>query len=122
MIQDRKLLLIVEDHEPTRRVLSNILTRRGWEVLKAGTVEEGLALLAQGPRCVILDLMLPDGSGETILRHVRDLQLGIRVIVCTATNDESRLDEVRRLGPEVLLLKPIDLDAVLIACQEPEAA
>lgn len=119
MDRQRHALLLVEDHDTTRRVLARLLSLNGWEVQTASTIAEGLALLDSGPDCVIVDLMLPDGEGEMVLRRVRDGRLRTRVVVTTATADEARLERVRRLGADAILRKPIDVDEVCRLCESP---
>lgn len=116
MVRPRRRLAIVEDHDSTRWLLAKLLERKGWEVQTAATIAEGFALLEPRPDCLILDLMLPDGDGEVILRHVREHDLGTRVVVTTGTGDEDRLEAVRGLRPDAVLRKPIDLDEVCRAC------
>jgi len=103
-------MLVIEDHQETRTLLSRILALilDGWEVAEAATVEEGLAQLVPPPDCVLLDLELPDGPGEAILRKVRQDQLQTRVVVNTGTNDAVRLGAVSDLRPEAVLQKPLD--------------
>jgi DNA-binding NarL/FixJ family response regulator len=107
---DRHRMLLVEDHQETRTLLRRILvlTLAGWEVAEAATVEEGLAQLDPPPDCVLLDLELPDGPGEAVLRKVRQDHLQTRVVVNTGTNDQARLTAVSDLGPDAVLQKPLD--------------
>src|SRR4051794_3761034 len=79
---DRPRLLVVDDDPCTRMALHALFTRRGWEVALASTVAAGLAGLVPSPHCVILDLMLPDGGGEAILREVRANHPRTMVAVC----------------------------------------
>jgi len=112
-------ILIIDDHEPTRSTLRSILNRRGYEVFEAGTIAGGLALLDgldPHPECVVLDMDLPDGSGETILRAIRKEQMPVRVAVCSGMSDPSRWAMVERLEPEAILQKPVDLAEVYAAC------
>ena len=75
----------------------------------ASSVAEAISALAEAPRFVILDLNLPDGGGESILREIR-LQLpGTLVAVCSGSQDPAQLAEVRGLEPELLLCKPVDV-------------
>ena len=106
-------MLLVEDDLVSASALTAILSRRGFEVLHAGTVSAGLALLAEAPDTVILDLMLPDGDGAAILQQVRDSGAPTRVVITTAVHDLARLAAVRGLGPDVILQKPIDLAGLL---------
>jgi DNA-binding response OmpR family regulator len=109
-------LLIVEDHDTTRRSLARALGLLGFEVTTVGTVAEGLAALEPPPDGLILDLALPDGDGETVLEHVRRGALPTRVVVCTGSYDSDRLRLIaEKLGPKALMLKPIDFDKVIRA-------
>jgi len=101
-------MLLVEDHEATRTLLRRILVLCGWEVCEAGTVAEGLAQLDPPPDGVVLDLELPDGDGEAILRAVRAGHLPTRVVVNTGIEEPTRLDHVSELRPDAVLHKPID--------------
>jgi two-component system OmpR family response regulator len=119
----RKLMLVVEDDSWTRSALASILKHKGCDVRVASSVVQGLELLKESvPDCIILDLTLPDGSGELILRHVREEGLTTRVVVCTAIHDARRLEGVRSLRPDALFVKPIDVDEILGACCEVKAS
>src|SRR4051794_5324183 len=113
---DKPRLLVVEDHEGTRHVLRSLFIRLGWEVRVAGTIAEGLALLEPPPHCVLLDLMLPDGGGEIILRRIRAGHLPIRVVLTSGCGDPARLRQVQSLKPEALLQKPVDFAEVCRVC------
>ena len=106
-------MLLVEDDLVTATALIAILKRRGFDVLLATTVAQGMAMLAREPAYIVLDLMLPDGDGIALLQHIRDHALPVRVLVTTAVSDPTRLGEVRRLTPDVLMQKPIDLHDLL---------
>ena len=91
-------LLIVEDDPSTLRALGAIFRLKGWEVLVAKTVKEAISVLDSGVEfcCLVLDLMLPDGDGESILRRVRADRPETRVAVCTGVDDQARLAPSRR--------------------------
>ena len=112
-------VLVVEDDPSSRDAMARLLRLRGLEVRPAGTLAEAFAGLAWGPHCVVLDLMLPDGTGTTLLEHLRAKQLAVRVAVVTAAGEPALLDQVKRLRPELMLHKPInvkDLMAWLDEC------
>jgi DNA-binding response OmpR family regulator len=111
--------LLVEDHVPTRDVLRRALTRRGWDVSEATTIAEGLTRLdlEYAFDCIMLDLMLPDGEGEVILRKVRTEGSPTRVVVVTAICDPARLREVSYCRPDAVLYKPSDLEGLCRACE-----
>ncbi len=113
---NRPRLLVIDDDFYTRYALHNLFTRRGWQVGLASTVAEGLERLDTEPRCIILDLNLPDGGGESVLREVRRRLPGTVVAVCTGSTDLAQLAEVRGLRPELLLCKPIDVAPIEQLC------
>jgi DNA-binding NarL/FixJ family response regulator len=113
----RPRLLVVDDDPYTRSALRVLFGRQGWEVASAATVAEGLARLDPAPQCVVLDLDLPDGGGEAVLRAVRAHCPGTRVAVCSAIDEPRRLAGVRDLAPELMLWKPVDLTALFQLCR-----
>jgi DNA-binding response OmpR family regulator len=119
MIPSRRVLMIVEDDPASRGSLGSIFSRRGWAVCAAGTLSEAMAFLDHGldPDCLVLDLTLPDGNGEEVLRRVRRDGLKTRVAVCTGTQDQETLTSVRSLAPNGLLAKPIDLGELEKVCE-----
>jgi two-component system OmpR family response regulator len=111
-----KLLLLVEDDAWTRFALTGLVRRRGWEIVTSSTVEEGIALLDRDPDCVVLDLALPDGSGEAVLRTIREQGRRCRVAIYSAVTDEGRLGRIEALKPDAVFTKPADVDAILAFC------
>ena len=105
----RPKLLIVEDDSVMREVWETVFGRRGWEVVAASSVAEGLSSLDPPPDFLILDLRLPDGGGEAVLRRVREVGLRTRVAITTGTDDAAVLSEVRALSPDAMLSKPINV-------------
>src|SRR5689334_6125474 len=111
-------MLLVDDDPETRTLLRRILALclQGWEIEEAGTLAEGLARLRPPPDCLLLDLGLPDGAGEDLLRQVRDENLPTRVVVNTGMGDRDRLTEVTGLRPDALLAKPLDSAGLTAIC------
>ena len=105
-------LLLVEDDLATSRALRVLLARKGWDVQVAETLAEALRHLESLPEWLILDLMLPDGDGTSLLNKVRDEKLNVRVAVTTGSIDATRLRKVSELRPDLFLTKPIDIDAL----------
>lgn len=114
---DRPRLLVIDDDYYTRYAFFNLFTSKGWQVGLASTVAEGLSKLNIEPRCLILDLNLPDGGGELILREVRRLLPGTLVAVCSGSVDPVQLAEVRDLHPELMLCKPVDVAPIEQLCR-----
>ena len=113
---DRPRLLVVDDDFYTRQALHNLFSRKGWQVGLASTVAEGLSRLDLAPDCIILDLNLPDGGGESVLREARRRLPRTVVAVCSGSTDLAQLAEVRLLRPELMLCKPVDMVPIEQLC------
>ena len=112
------VLMIVEDDPSCRNSLGSIFSRRGWVVCAAGTLSDAMSLLDHGlvPDCLLLDLVLPDGNGEEVLKKIREGGLKTRVAVCTGAQDPASLTRVRSMNPNGLLRKPVDLAELERVC------
>ncbi len=78
-------VLIVDDEPVVREVLRTVLSRAGYEVSEAATAAEGLALFADPEvDLVLLDLMLPDRPGLSLLPEMRERRPDVPVVVVTA--------------------------------------
>ena len=108
-------VLLVEDDASAAGALRAVLTRRGWDVTIAATVADALERLDRKPHCLVLDLMLPDGSGLDVLERLRAAGQPLRVIVTTGADDAALLKRVRQYEPDAILRKPIDLSELLHA-------
>ena len=105
--------LVVEDDPLGRDSLRAILQRLGHSVSVtsslAGAFHELRPDAPEMPQCLLLDLMLPDGSGVELLRRIREDQLPIRVAVMTGQFDPPTIDRVKSFEPEALFYKPLDV-------------
>jgi DNA-binding response OmpR family regulator len=100
--------LLVEDDPDTCEALTRILRRRGYDIQCAKTVHEAIDMLKDAPECIVLDLMLPDGNGIELLRHVRQSGLPVRVAVATGAADTNLMSDAILLKPDAFFTKPID--------------
>jgi len=104
------LVLVVEDDPDGRDALVELCRRTAHTCLSASSRAEALAeVVRRPPDAMVLDLMLPDGSGVEVLRVVREHRFPVRVAVVTAASDPQLLAEVQRLKPDALFRKPVDL-------------
>ncbi len=110
---------MVEDDLASRKALGAILSRQGWEVLTAANLAEAHPIIETRPDVLILDLMLPDGDGASLLRQIREQDSKTRVVVTTGTSDSARLARVYQLKPDAVLFKPIDLGMLIKAIELP---
>jgi PAS domain S-box-containing protein len=103
-------LLVVEDHETTRAVLAQLLSRRGHVVTTAGSKQEALSIYGDGIYdAVISDLGLPDGSGLELMREIQRLR-PVPAIALSGYGMEDDLRLSKEAGFFAHLVKPVNLD------------
>lgn len=101
-------LLLVEDHEATLQVLTQLLTRAGHRVVSTSTVAAALqAASEQTFDAVISDLGLPDGTGNELMEQLRE-HYNLRGIALTGYGMEEDLERSRQAGFVAHLIKPVD--------------
>jgi two-component system phosphate regulon response regulator PhoB len=108
-------VLLVDDDQLQRDVLADVLASEGYEVRCAATGAEALASArANPPDVLLLDLLLPDTDGATVLASLRgEPALGaLRVIVTTGVRSASLK---RLLGADAALFKPFGVRELLLA-------
>jgi CheY-like chemotaxis protein len=108
----RRSVLVVDDDKTARKTIKTILARASFDVSEAGTVAEALRRLDEHPDWVLLDLMLPDGSGCGVLREVSGQASPSRVCVISGAGP-ALLGEARSLGARHVLSKPVDVPRLL---------
>ena len=103
-------VLVVDDEETARLVISDFLRNRGYEVLEAGTMVEARKYIAQGVTdIIILDVRLPDGYGPNLLNETALLPMRPQVIIITAHGEISMAVEAMKNGAQDFIEKPLDL-------------
>ncbi|MFM2477512.1 phosphate regulon transcriptional regulator PhoB [Celerinatantimonas sp. MCCC 1A17872] len=102
-------ILIVEDEAPIREMLCFVLEQNGYEPMEAGDLEQAQKLLVDPyPDLVLLDWMLPQGSGLSLLKSMKrsDLTRQIPVIMLTAKGEEEDKVQGLEAGADDYLTKP----------------
>jgi two-component system, cell cycle sensor histidine kinase and response regulator CckA len=105
-------VLVVEDDEQVRGLVERFLSRKGLEVLSAGSAAEGLTLLEdRGPdvRLVLTDVNLPDMNGPRLWEEASDRVIGMRVIYMSGFELADLPDLEVDLEGSGFVSKPFDL-------------
>ena len=111
-------ILLIEDNAGERKTLLDILNAKGYETFAAGDGAEGLAFLRDHPiNLVLTDLGLPDTSGIDILRDIKARYPAIQVIILTGSATFDSAVEATNLGAFSYLLKPYDIELLLLNIQ-----
>lgn len=116
MRNDRRLVLMVEDDNKLREVLTKFLSRNDYEVLAAENGKVGLELFYENSKnldIVLLDGMLPDIDGVDVLKEIRE-HSQVPVIMLTAR--ESEEDQLNGLnnGADNCITKPFLMKVLLV--------
>jgi DNA-binding response OmpR family regulator len=117
MGQTAATILIVEDEPEVLDINARMLKRRGYDILTASSVEESYRCLASvTPDMLILDVMLPDGSGYDICQQFR-LKSDNPVIFLTGKTKSSDKVEGLGYGGDYYLTKPYSFDELLAVAE-----
>jgi signal transduction histidine kinase/ActR/RegA family two-component response regulator len=105
-------ILLVEDHEATRRVLTHLLTSRAHRVHSAGSLAEARALgAAHDFDVLVTDIGLPDGTGYDLMEELRNAK-GVRGVALTGFGMEDDFERSQRAGFDAHLIKPVQVSTL----------
>jgi DNA-binding response OmpR family regulator len=109
-------VLVIEDDPDTRESLALLFALAGLQVATAANADHGIAIAAAAyPRCLILDLGLPDRSGIEVLRELRSRSPAddLVVIVLTGWCDPAHEELARAAGCDHFVRKPAEFPSLL---------
>ncbi|MGN1348084.1 MAG: response regulator transcription factor [Acutalibacteraceae bacterium] len=103
-------ILLVEDDIYLREGLVELLTNEGYETFSAGTFAEGKKLYEDGRYdIVVLDVMLPDGSGLDLCGFIRKTGADVPILFLTACDEEFQIVRGLDAGADDYVTKPFKL-------------
>ena len=109
-------LLIVDDDEVFCDVLSKALTKRGFSITCAHTIDDALNLAETAtPEYAIVDLKLSSESGLVLVEKLRNLDPGTRIVMLTGYASIATAVEAIKLGATHYLAKPVDANEIMAA-------
>ena len=108
-------ILVVDDEQNARMALRTILSEEGYDIAEAANGEEGLLKIAElSPDVVLADVRMPRMDGLTLLRKAKEEGSHASFVMMTAFASVEAAVEAMRLGAENYLVKPLDVNSVLI--------
>ena len=103
-------ILVVDDEEALRTVLSSELASEGYQVESAGDGDEAISIIEKKQfDLVLLDIKMPKVDGFEVLKFIKKSFPAIKVIMLTAFADLKNAIESKKLGAEDFISKPYDL-------------
>jgi len=108
-----KHILILEDDEDIRFIVTYILNEKGYEVTEAGTVKEFHELLKNiNPDLMLLDVMLPDGNGLELCLELKKDPVSHHIPIIVMSAHATQNEVLLRACAEDFISKPFDLDTI----------
>jgi len=108
-----RTILIIDDEVDLCWLLSGALTEKGYDVVAAHTLKDGMAYLSKAPDLVFLDLKLPDGDGMDILPIIRKKNPETFVVIISAYGSEDRIVDAKEKGVHSFIDKPFTVEKII---------
>jgi two-component system, response regulator RegA len=115
-LDERPLMLLVDDDDTFRDVLSQAMIKRGFDVTTASNATEAMHLAeANPPEFAIVDLKMPGPSGLMLVKRLNELDAATRIVVLTGYASITTAVEAVKLGATHYLAKPAEADEIIAA-------
>lgn len=104
-------ILIVEDSQTEKQILTEFLSAEGYSILQAGSSEEALTTLETvKPNAIFLDVVLPGRSGFELCRDLKSEPetSGIPIVICSTKSSQMDKFWGMKQGADAYLTKPLD--------------
>jgi CheY-like chemotaxis protein len=104
-------ICIIEDNKPIRRLFVTLLKKSGFETVDFPTGKSGIEWIKSNkPKCIIIDILLPDINGTEVLKVIRDSPGGMKfpIIAVTGFAHAYDRDKFIDLGFDSYIPKPVN--------------
>ncbi|XEC94865.1 response regulator [Paenibacillus tarimensis] len=113
---DKKKVLIVDDQNGIRVLLVEVFSSEGYHTFQASNGKLALEIVSkESPDLVLLDMKIPGMDGLEILKHIKEINREIKVIMMTAYGELDMIKEATDLGALMHFTKPFDIDEMRVA-------
>lgn len=115
---EKKVILVVDDEENTRRLLEVALSNAGYYVITAQNGTEALEILKKNvPDAVVLDIVMPDMDGYSLIKEIKNIP-GIRDLPLIVSSGKGGMKEYFDLEdelyqPNAFLVKPYKMQLLI---------
>ncbi len=105
-----KKVLLVEDSTLDAAMVKDIMTKDGFDMYIAKTVEEGFRKAVEiKPDLILLDLLLPDGNGFDLCQRIRKesgLGTNVLIVIVSIKSDRKDIEKAFEVGADDYVIKP----------------
>lgn len=106
-------VLVIDDDQSVLDFLKTFFDNLSHDTVVVSSAKEGLKqLVVNPPDLILLDIMMPDKDGLTLLKEIKELDKDVSVAMITAYRDAEHVIDAFRLGAMDCLLKPFNLDYI----------
>lgn len=113
-LQDRTLVMVVDDRVQDRQLLRDLLERKGYRVVDAESGEDCLREVKERRfQIILLDVRLPGIDGLQTLRQVKEIRPEVAVVMVTGYPAEDLVREAIEYGSTAMLNKPYDVEKLM---------
>ena len=107
-------IVVVEDDEKSRRLLTDVLTYHGYEVAAVSCGEDGVRAAREGAAAVLLDIQLPGISGFQVLAGLRkEPSAYMPIVAVTASVMDNDRRKILAAGFDAYVAKPVNIRELL---------
>ena len=116
MAKRDKRVLVIDDEERSRDAMAEFLESSGYRVSCAESFDQAVGILADDRvNVVVTDLKMPNGDGMSVLKHVKEIDRSVGVILATGYGTVENAVSAMREGADHYLIKPINLKELRIS-------
>ncbi len=109
--EQRGKILVVDDEPEVCSLLSDFLTKKGYQVIVANSGQEAISLVREEkPQLVLLDIRMPGMDGMFTLKRVKEIDEEIAVIMISAAQDMELAKQALELGAYDYIAKPFNFE------------
>jgi two-component system cell cycle response regulator DivK len=117
----KKVILVIEDQEDNRRIMRDLLTSAGYEIIEAVTGEDGVAAAkTHHPALILMDIQLPDFDGYEATRRIKAKSDLCSIPIIAVTSYALSGDDVKAFdaGCDAYVSKPFSPRKLLAKIRE----
>jgi two-component system, response regulator, stage 0 sporulation protein F len=104
-------ILVVDDEKDICDFVKNFFQERGYDVHTAISGEDALEEVKKNkPDLILLDIKMKGMDGIAALKHIKDIDRKMKVVMVTALEDQDKMNEACKLGASEYITKPLVLD------------
>ena len=115
----RPTVLIVDDDNGIRKLLTTVLSENGYDTDACGTAQEAIAKANERSyNMVLIDIILPDMNGLELLTRIKETKPKTRKIIMTGNPSLQNAVEALNKGADAYVMKPLDVARMLTTLEE----